>query len=579
MKDERIGQGNAERNSGSSGRARLDAFRPFLPTEEDVVSRLRSGNLDRLGDGTLPTADDPTRAIRAPFLRFLILGGEEGIRPHEKGIRLSGAWIQGILDLEACRVSRDIWLKDCRFDAIPVFTSSVIDRVFLDGSSLPGLQAERLDARGGVYLRGARVDGEIRLTDARLGGNLVCDGAVIKALGGFALNAEGIEVRNVFVRGTDFRGGINLRGAQLGADFDGTGATVFRPDDVAIAADAIDVGGSVLLRSANVGGEVRLLGAKIGGDLNCTSTVITNPGHDALQLSRAVIEGAFFLRKEAQVNGTLAMTGASVGTMHDEAPCWPREGDLLLNRCRYGAFIGAPVDAESRLDWLSRQVPERWGEDFWPQPYEQLASVFREMGHNEDANTVLVEKERQQRRARRKRARNPVWRAALAATDGILAITVAYGRQPLLALAWLAFFWALGVGLFGYAERQGAFKPNSPIVLRSREWTLCGFDRSEQRLFAASQEVASGLADKDETQLACFRRQWEASSYPRFNAWIYSLDVLLPVLEMDQKTYWRPDPLKPSGEAALHYYYFQSLVGWLLSLLAIAGFSGLVKSR
>jgi hypothetical protein len=28
----------------------------------------------------------------------------------------------------------------------------------------------------------------------------------------------------------------------------------------------------------------------------------------------------------------------------------------------------------------------------------------------------------------------------------------------------------------------------------------------------------------------------------------------------------------------IHYFYFQSVIGWALSLLAIAGFSGLVKS-
>ncbi|WP_322883895.1 hypothetical protein [Microvirga lotononidis] len=291
MKDGRIGPGSVEGVSGTSGVTRLDALRPLLPAEEEVLSRLLSGSLDRLGDGTPPTSDDAARAIRAPFLRFLILGGDEGHRPHEKGVRLSGAWIQGILDLEACRVPRDIGLKDCRFDAVPVFTSAVIDRAFLDGSSLPGLQAERLDVRGGLYLRGVRVDGEIRLTDAGLGGNLVCDGAVIKSLGSFALNAEGIEVRNVLARGTDVRGGINLRGARLVADFDGTGAKVFQPDDVAIAAEAIDVGGSVLLRSATVDGEVRLLGASIAGDLNCTSMGIANPSDDALQLSRAEIGG------------------------------------------------------------------------------------------------------------------------------------------------------------------------------------------------------------------------------------------------------------------------------------------------
>jgi hypothetical protein len=115
--------------------------------------------------------------------------------------------------------------------------------------------------------------------------------------------------------------------------------------------------------------------------------------------------------------------------------------------------------------------------------------------------------------------------------------------------------------------------------LRSLEWTLCGIDRSEQRFLASAQLLASGRAEKGQTQLACFLEQWKASSYPNFNAWMYSLDVLLPVLELDQRTYWRPDPSKPSGEAVLTYYYFQSIVGWVLSLRAVAGFSGLVKSR
>ncbi|WP_246529455.1 hypothetical protein [Microvirga zambiensis] len=559
--------------------ATLDGFRPLLPAEEVVLSRLPSGGLDRLGDGVRPGADDPARAVRASFLRFLLLGGEEGYRPHEKGVRISGAWIQGVLDLEGCRVSRDIRLKDCRFDAVPVFRSAIIDRLFLDGSSLPGFQAERLEVRGGLYLRGSHANGEVRLTDSRLGGNLVCDGAVIQSPGGFALNAEGLEVRNVFCRDADFRGGVNLRGARLEASFDCAGSTIFRPDEVAIAADAIQVQGGFLLRSGNVTGEVRLTGARIAGDLDCTSTVITNSGRDALQLSRVLVEGAFFLRKEARIDGTLAMTGASVGTLHDEAPCWPKKGELLLNRCRYGAFIDGPVDAEGRLEWLSRQVPDGRGEEFWPQPYEQLASVFREMGHDEDATTVLIEKERLQRRARRRRARHALWRAMLAVKDGLLAITVAYGRQPLLALVWLAFFWALGVAVFGYAERQGAFKPNSAVVLRSPEWTMCGVDRSEQRFLSATQTAVDGRAESGQTQFSCFRQQWEASSYPEINPWMYSLDVLLPVLEMDQKTYWRPDPSKPSGGSALSYYYFQSIVGWVLSLLAVAGFSGIVRSR
>ena len=60
---------------------------------------------------------------------------------------------------------------------------------------------------------------------------------------------------------------------------------------------------------------------------------------------------------------------------------------------------------------------------------------------------------------------------------------------------------------------------------------------------------------------------------------MYSLDTLFQVLELDQKSFWRPDQNQEWGGLAIAYFYFQTIVGWVLSLLAVAGFSGLVKSR
>ena len=88
-----------------------------------------------------------------------------------------------------------------------------------------------------------------------------------------------------------------------------------------------------------------------------------------------------------------------------------------------------------------------------------------------------------------------------------------------------------------------------------------------------------GRAQPGQTQLDCFRSQWETLSYPAFNPWMFSLDTLFPVLEIGQKDFWRPDPSQPNGTYTLNYFYFQSVVGWALSLLAVAGFSGLVKSK
>ena len=320
------------------------------------------------------------------------------------------------------------------------------------------------------------------------------------------------------MRGADVRGGINFSGVRLGGDLNAVGARIERPGEVALNGDAIVAGGDLAMRGATIVGETRLMGARFGGDIDCTSATLSQPGGHALRLNRAIVDGAFFLRQGASVEGTLDLTATSIGAIDDEQSSWPQAGDLLLNRCQYGAFIGGPVDAASRLDWLSRQTPERWSADFWPQPYEQLSTVLREMGHDEDARAVLITKERLQRRARRARARNPALRLALTTTDGILAVTLRYGRQPLLALLWLILFWAIGTGVFAFAQKNGAIKPNSPVILRSLEWTMCGLQQTDSRYIPSSGQTFAGRAATGENQLTCFLNQPEAASYPEFNS-------------------------------------------------------------
>jgi hypothetical protein len=60
---------------------------------------------------------------------------------------------------------------------------------------------------------------------------------------------------------------------------------------------------------------------------------------------------------------------------------------------------------------------------------------------------------------------------------------------------------------------------------------------------------------------------------------MFSLETLFPILEIGQKTFWRLNSSEPGGMFVMGFFYFQSLIGWALSLLAVAAFSGLVKSR
>ncbi|MBK5928607.1 hypothetical protein [Rhodobaculum claviforme] len=558
----------------------LSAFDPLTRAEAALVAGLDSGTYDRVGGGGLPEAGDETRQVRADVIRLLLLGGPEVPRLHETGLRLGGAWISGRLDLEGCRIPRDIGLADCRFEFEPVLRSAMIDSLILDGSVLPGLSADRIEARGDIYLRAATVAGAIHLRGARLGGELVLDGAQITEPDGVALNAERLEARGgLLLRGAVVRGGIAVPSVRLGGALNAIGARVERAGAMALDATGLHCASDVNLRRITIEGECEFNGARLRADVDLREARLTAPGLTALSFRRAVIDGALILRDGTTLQGALNLNGASIGTLVDAPGSWPAPGELLLNQCRYDGFLASPIDADSRLAWLARQDPARWDEDFWPQPYEHLASVLSGTGHADDARRVLVAKERLQRAAQRARMRWRALRWLMAVRDFLLGITVGYGRQPFLAFLWLALFWALGAGIFSLVEYHEALRPVPSVMVRAPEWVLCALPAGSETFLASLGQTRAGLATPGQSQLACFLAQPEAASYTRFNAWVFSLDTLIPVFEAGQQDFWLPDSRHPVGFAGRIFVYLLTMAGWALSLLAVAGFSGIVKLK
>jgi hypothetical protein len=557
----------------------LDAFLPLTAAESAIAAAMAAGQADGSRDRGRPEQHETERAVRAEVLRILLLDADPRYPSHEKGLRLTGAIITGLLDLEGCRIPRDIQLRRCRFETAPVLRSAIIDNLFLDGSLLPGLRAEGMQARGVLSLREAEIVGTVQLTGSRLGGYLNADRATLNAANGIALEAGGIETGgSLLLREAHCTGSVNFSGCRIGGDVSLAGGRFVRPGGLAVNGDGATMRGDILLRAARIEGETRLCGAQVGGNVDCSGCRLENSPGDALSLNRARVQGVFFLQNSAVIRGRLDLTASVIGAIHDEPDSWPQEGQLSLNRCRYGAIIHGPVDARSRLDWLSRQIPAVWPE-FLPQPYEQLATVLREMGHQDDARTVMVEKERLQRLARRQRTKAPLLKFTYFVSDWVLALTVRYGHQPLYAFIWLLCFWVAGALVFEAAAHTGALQPNAPVMLRSLEWTMCAVETDETRYMPTLGETLPGRAAIGQSQFDCFRQQPEAQSYPPFHPWMYSLDTLLPVTSLGQREFWRPSPETGIGVFALNYYYLQSVIGWSLSLLAVAGFSGIVKSR
>ncbi|MBX5472418.1 MAG: hypothetical protein IRZ23_08155 [Acetobacteraceae bacterium] len=196
----------------------LTDFQPLKEAEEKILHAVAAGTPAIIGQSR-PEPESQACAVRAEFLRFLALGGDADAPVHEKGIIVQGAWITGTLDLSDTEIGRALIFRNCRFAAAPrLYDANVRGFLSWEGCALPGLKADRLQCRSGLYLRGGfEAEGEVRLRGAKIGGNLDCSESKFENANGFAVNAEGMFVSGVFIFRdvTITRGSINLGFAQV----------------------------------------------------------------------------------------------------------------------------------------------------------------------------------------------------------------------------------------------------------------------------------------------------------------------------------------------------------------------------
>ena len=122
------------------------------------------------------------------------------------------------------------------------------------------------------------------------------------------------------------------------------------------------------------------------------------------------------------------------------------------------------------------------------------------MGRDDGATRVRIAKEIAQRRLGHESLAQRAWSL-------MLQYTIGFGYQPLRALWWIAGFVGLGAILFGWGYRMRIITPTEEAAYR--------------------EFVASGEAPPH---------------YPVFHPLVYSLENFLPVVELHQDKYWRPNP-------------------------------------
>ena len=453
---------------------------------------------------------------------------------------------------------------------------------------------------GAVRLLGADITGDLSCRAARLGsdhdGNaLVADrmrvGGEVHLYRGFA--ASGAVVLN----GADINGDLSLSGAQLtGTDRDGN----------ALAADGMKAHHDVLLDSGpaddegvrppfTAAGAVRLARADIAGQLSCSGAQLTGIDRDGnalvadgmkvgaavlldegftsagtvslksaradqLVLRPAEVAGANeitfnFTATEAQIAGELRwmpdgqfsgevnLEDAHAGELEDDwtSPgkqahgSWPRGGRLRLNGLIYGGLGDASV--KQRLQWIRSQYEGGKPTAFAAQPYEQLADMYRQAGQDTEAREVAIARRRDLRKYG-----NLTWYRELG--NWFLDQTIRYGYQTWRAAAGLAAVFVAFLVLSIIGQHQHVIVPLGDV---------------------------KGL-NPVPTATRC------TSDYPCFYPFGYTVDTVVPIINVHQADHWGPDAHAPAGWLGSSAHGVRPRP-WALATLLVAGYTGLVRQN
>lgn len=437
---------------------------------------------------------------------------------------------------------------------------------------------------------------------------------VVKAnveLGGLSISGHGptaVEATSINIQGdllcseeAKFQGELNFQTSRIGGDFFLRGEIeVTRGRAITLNGAKIEGRVSFLADSTLKGGGISAIGVSVSGSFDLSNINIKNCNDMALVLQRAEIGGALMMCNKCRIAGNVYLAYAKIGILNDSAECRPSEGYIELEGCEYTRFGGhAPVDAKSRLEWLERQPKRDLGKEFRPQPWEQLARVLAATGHEADARVIRIEKRRRMRWLDYERAPKGFgkFKAGIGAiADKALDLLAGYGYRPWRTVFALLLLWFVGGLVFSYADREGIMAPTDSKVFldptipaECREhWTAYTkrVPRPSKRAIedlVEAREKAGLLPDSAPWEKICPRLL--PAEYSTFTGWIYSLDVVLPLVDLRQERDWAPrvtdgngDPLF-AGHVVRAWEWFQILAGWGLSLLLVAALSGIVKKE
>ncbi len=387
-------------------------------------------------------AEGESRLVDAQIRGSLDMTGAHLANPGQVALSADRLRVEGSL---ACsggfRADGQISLNAARIGGQVSFNSA-----HLANPGQIALNANRLTTDSSMFCgEGFQVDGEMRLHSAHIGGQLSFEGAHLASPGQVALSADRLNVEDGLFCEGGFRadGEIRLAVARIGGELSLIGAHIANSGGSVLYAGGLTVDGAIFCEDGfRADGTVSLIDAHVSETLSFSGATLANPGGMALNIRR--LRADSLRLDDLAVTGTVDLTSAQVRAFHDDPGHWPDL--LLLDGLTYDDLRPyEPVNGRGgRLAWLSRDEP-----GYRAQPYEQLATYYRRLGHDDEARRVLIAKQRRRR-------------AGLRIPSKIFGYTldviVGYGYRPVRAFGWLAVLLAIG-SMYFTANRPAPVDP------------------------------------------------------------------------------------------------------------------------
>ncbi|SNS51223.1 MULTISPECIES: hypothetical protein [unclassified Azospirillum] len=521
-----------------------------------------------------------------------------------KGLRGDGVHIAGCLFCNDGFTSKG----EVRLLGAQIGRDVYFNKANLDGGTGAALSADRMVVTGGVFCsEGFTSKGEVRLLGAQIGGTASFNEANLDGGTGDALSADRMVVNgNLFCRnGFTSKGEVRLLGAQINGNVEFDGAKLNGGEARALNADSMVVRGNLFCRNGFTSkGEVLLLGAQINGNVEFDGAKLNGGEAGALNADGMVVDRDLYLRDTFQSTGKVNLIAAKIGGLlgwcptkgtgelnlsHATAGQWADDWDnekkkagekkekptLNLNHFTYGAFAGdgkTKTDSATRIAWIEASQ----GDDFKPGPYRTLARVLRAAGDDRGAQDVGLALARARAKHLAKTYSWPLnWLHRL--LSGFFDVAIGHGYRPWRGAVWLLYLQIIGTIAFGLNAPTiydctpngdchniggpGLIKPADPVFITENQ------TRNLQAPSPTAHDIAYTLPPE----------------YTPFNAFWYSFDTLIPLIDLGQEKAWSPSPLTAKfsddipGWGLLFYLYFHIIMGWVLSTLTVVALTGLIK--